>query len=62
MELENLYGQMAAHIKGNLRIIIFMEKEYTFGLMEENTMEIGGITKWRDMENLVGRMEGNFIL
>ena len=62
MELENLYGQMAAHIKGNLRIITFMEKVYTFGLMEENIMEIGEITKWKDMVNLVGRMEGNFNL
>ena len=51
---------MEAHIKGNLRIIIFMEKEYTFGLMVENIMVIGEITKWRDMVNLVGKMEGNF--
>ena len=36
-----LDGQINQYIKANFSIIIYMEREYTLLLMEENMMEIG---------------------
>lgn len=68
MEMENSIGQMAQHIKDNLRIIIlkvfiniwnkklliFKDKEFIFGLTKENMKDNGFKIKWMGKEYLSG--------
>jgi len=49
-------GVICQLFKDNFRTIIFMEKAYINGLMEEFLMEIGLIIKWMDLEYLLGVM------
>ena len=46
-------GVICQLFKDNFRTIIFMEKAYINGLMEEFLMEIGLIIKWMDLEYLL---------
>lgn len=55
--MENSIGLTDLYMMVNSKKIIFTEKVFTNGLMEENTMETGKITKWTVMENSLGLME-----
>lgn len=48
MEMGLSIGQMVHTTTANLIIIIFMGRVCMFGLMVENTSEIGKITKWME--------------
>ena len=41
-------------MKGNLIIIIFMEREFINGEMEGNTAEIGKMIRWKEKETSLG--------
>ena len=51
---------MVVNMMENFIIIIFMDKELSFGQMADNIMENGKIIKWMDKDILHGKMvDGN---
>lgn len=49
MDKEYSNGKMEVSIKENFLTIIFMVKEFIYGLMVENMMETGNSIKWMAM-------------
>jgi len=45
---------MAQYMMDIGKIIKFLDKEYMFGMMEEDMMVTGKITKWMDKEFILG--------
>jgi hypothetical protein len=59
MELGNLSGLMVQNTLEIFLRITSMERDSILGLIKEFIMENGNLTKWKDMGNLYGLMEGN---
>ncbi len=59
MVMENIIGLMVVVIKEIGKIIIFMEKEYTYGMMEDNITVIGLKIICMVREHIHGKMEEN---
>ena len=60
MEKGNFFGQMGRYMKENSIAIIFRGKVSIYGLMEENSMAIGKITRWMVLGPSPGLMEESF--
>lgn len=56
-----LFGETIAHLKENLKKIIFMGKGNMYGKMEESMKENGSIIKCMEKAFLLGLMEGNMM-
>lgn len=61
MELEHLYGVTVVHILVSFNTIIFMGRECISGLINENILGIGRITRWMVRVYSLGRMAGIII-
>ncbi len=57
----DLIGHRDLVMLESIKIILYKERDYIYGLMVENIMENGKIIKWRDMENLHGLMAKNIM-
>ncbi len=57
--MENLSGPMVACTMATSLITIFMEKEFTLGVIRDNILEIGKTTKWTEKEFLYGLTKEN---
>ena len=52
-ERENLCEQMEVILRESLKIIIYMAKEYIFGMMEGNMKVNGKIIKWMGLIKII---------
>lgn len=59
MDWANLIGQMVHHMMENSSTIILKGRVYMYGLISDNIMETGLITKCMDKGSSLGKMEGN---